>query len=344
VKNTENIQNVFLLSSGRSGSTLLSNILNAHSEILSVPESTFIITISKLFSKNKSFSESDYKRIIDCIWLRKEEYKYLWKIDSNDLLQILIKEKPQDLKSIFEFIYLSYRGAGANNSPSIIIDKNPFYFHFLKPINKTFPKAKYIILVRDYRDRMVSLRKSKYSNQIAANIIKGIAWNSRNMCFYNMKNRPDVHLIRYEDLVTSPEENISEICAFLNLTFEKEMLEFYTKNPHDYESLDTSIEMKNYVEDLHKRSNTKINTDRIGLWKSHLSKSNVSILETYCGKTGELYGYEKSVNNNSLTNLLNRLKLFPKITLASLLLSIKKKSFSLPYSIQLKVVSFLKRK
>ncbi|MBT6515712.1 MAG: hypothetical protein HOK65_13190 [Crocinitomicaceae bacterium] len=45
MKDGKMAQPSFILSSGRSGSTLLSNILNAHSKILSVPESSFLIVL-----------------------------------------------------------------------------------------------------------------------------------------------------------------------------------------------------------------------------------------------------------------------------------------------------------
>ena len=56
-------ENAFILSAGRSGSTLLSNLLNGHSEILSTPESVFLVLMGIKYGNQSSFSEKDYKMI-----------------------------------------------------------------------------------------------------------------------------------------------------------------------------------------------------------------------------------------------------------------------------------------
>lgn len=344
MKANANIQNSFLLSSGRSGSTLLSNILNAHKKILSVPESTFLIVLSKMYGRKNHFTENDYKNIVERIWLRKEEFSKIWNINNGELLQSLLDKKPQKLEEIIHEIYFSYNGARAKKSPAIIVDKNPLYFRFIKSIQKNYPKAKYILLVRDYRDRMASLRKSKFSNQLANNLIKGIAWNKRNRQLFKMSTRDNTILIKYEDLVTNPEKTITNICNFIGVSFEPQMLNFHQKETHDYEKIETSEEMNLYIQDMHKRSSNPISTDRIGVWKNQLSKNTVSTLETFCGKTGELFGYEQTLNNTFFKNIQNRTALIPSITKGVILLFLKKKSFSLPYPIQKMVVKLLKRK
>lgn len=344
MKGQNTIQNFFLLSSGRSGSTLLSNILNAHTKILSVPESTFLIVLTEMYGRKNRFTENDYKNIVDRIWLRKEEFSTLWNINNEQLLQSLIDKNPQKLEEIIQEIYLSYNGAGAKKDPSIIIDKNPFYYRFIKSIQKKHPQAKYILLVRDYRDRMVSLRKSKFSNQIANNLVKGIAWNKRNLQLFKMSSQENTMLIKYEDLVRNPEKTITNICNFIGVSFEPQMINFHQKETHDYEKIGTSEEMQQHIQDMHKRSSTAINTNRIGIWKNQLSNKTVSKLETFCGKTGELFGYEKSLNNTFFKNIQNRIVLMPPIVKGVILLFLKKKSFSLPYPIQKMAIKLFKRK
>jgi hypothetical protein len=342
MKDGKMAQPSFILSSGRSGSTLLSNILNAHSKILSVPESSFLIVLLNMYKNKNRFTERDYKNIVDRIWLRKEEHSKLWNINNEQLLRTLLAKNPQNLEEIMHEIYLSYSGAGAISQATIIVDKNPLYYRFLGIIQKSYPNAKYILLVRDYRDRMVSLPKSKFSMRIATNLVKGIGWNKRNLFFLKMGMHNNAIIVKYEDMVTNPEKIIGEICNFLGVPFEYKMLNFHQEKTHNYDEIDASEEFKTRMRKMHKRSSSQINTSRIGIWNNQLSKNTISILETFCGSTGEIYGYKRYSNNKGSKNILNRIVMMPSITVGVVLLFLKRKSFLLPYSLQKILVNLLK--
>ena len=137
--------------------TLLSNLLNGHTQILSVPESVFLILIGIKFRHKSGFTEKDYKAIVANLWLRKSELNFWVGIKiMQELLKVIIAWKPQSLAELFNCIYLSYNGVGSKPNPKVVVDKNPMYTKHLKVIERYYPNSKKIILVRDYRDRYVS--------------------------------------------------------------------------------------------------------------------------------------------------------------------------------------------
>ena len=99
-------ENAFILSAGRSGSTLLSNLLNGHSKILSTPESVFLVLLGIKYGNQSSFSEKDYQIIAENIWLRKKELKGSWNQDKTQLLEQLISQQPQSITNILDLIYI----------------------------------------------------------------------------------------------------------------------------------------------------------------------------------------------------------------------------------------------
>ncbi len=135
-------------------------------------------------------------------------------------------ETPKERRSL-AFILNSFYLYHANQSHKKPIhwgDKTPYNIFFLDDILEVFPQGKFIHIIRDGCDVIPSYVKAgRYKDIVSA------AWRWRKSIEsaerFSAKN-PGVCLeIRYESLVKKPEVVAKELCAFLNLNYQAEILE-----------------------------------------------------------------------------------------------------------------------
>ncbi|NRB40050.1 MAG: sulfotransferase [Pseudomonadales bacterium] len=144
---------VFLVGVDWSGTTLLSLILGSHSKIAIPYESKFI---TAYFRKNiaiEGFTDDAERRSVANSILA-EPYVKDWgaelTVDDVDLTLC------NDLSSTISTIYETY---AVKKGKVIWGDKDPAYTTDIDILNKLFPDAKYIHIVRDGRDVALSIVK-----------------------------------------------------------------------------------------------------------------------------------------------------------------------------------------
>ena len=101
-------------------------------------------------------------------------------------------------------------------------DKTPNYLMYTGKLKETFRHAKFLHIIRDPRERSLSLRKAWH-----ANIFKGAArWVDALNKYYQDREsfQQDCLDVQYEDLVKAPEMCITTVCHFLGIPFEKNVL------------------------------------------------------------------------------------------------------------------------
>ena len=192
-------QPTFLVGFPRSGTTLLDTILRSHSKIDVVEEQPLVIKMHEKLGVSKTFSDIE---IID-----------------DDLAKIL---------SDVYFTELEKRIQHRNDA--LLIDKLPLNILSVPLIKKVFPGAKFILALRHPLDCVLSCWMQNFKlNQAMANM----ADLDRTVDFYctameilelcKQRYQLDIHQIRYEDLVVDFTGNISELLAFLDLTWEEQL-------------------------------------------------------------------------------------------------------------------------
>lgn len=144
-------------------------------------------------------------------------------------------------------------------------------------LNEYFPKARFIIIVRDIRDIAISWRK-KWSKSMTLTASK---WNNR-MNF--VENADNIMWIKYEDLIEHLEKTTVEICNFLKIGWEKGMLSHHMRKS---EVIDGKI---NYGK--------KVVSDNKEKWRSILSKNELKRIEEISFKTLIRFSYQIEVAKN----------------------------------------------
>ena len=253
----------FIIGSGRSGNTLLRSILSGNSDISIPPESYRIPFAIKRFHifNNRSWKEIVYEVLSEFENCR--EF-YTWNIDIKDVQKRLenISESKRTLSNIFDELFCTYSEKHSQGS-KIWGDKTPMNTLYLDWIGSVFPNSKFIHIIRDGRDVASSyIKMGRYDTilEAANRWIKSIELASS----FGSKIKENYMEIRYEDLVTKPEEIIKKTCDFINIVYDPEMLD-HTKQ---VEKLgDTN-------KDHHSNLSKPISSDSIGKWKNNLSESD----------------------------------------------------------------------
>lgn len=259
----------FILYDSRSGSTLLSALLNQFRGVDVSQESGFIPIIME-FPEVVS-DESMLNKLFDRLY-GEIQFQELG-LDRMALKQSLEQiEYPLDKKSIIDTIlnfYFSIRQA--NNSFWLI--KSPRMFYHAKNVLKLYPNAKFIHLIRDGRAVYNSKRtmRSVYGRLAQNNLLKAAHdWKKR----INMARRLKRNIIeiKYEDLVEQQGMIMQKVLDFLNIPEEGRNI---TKDQSQYAEI-----IGGKQKHLHKNVNSAPKKEIINKWKAELSREDILYMKS----------------------------------------------------------------
>ncbi|NEQ68582.1 MAG: alpha/beta fold hydrolase, partial [Symploca sp. SIO2D2] len=217
---------IFILSSPRSGSTLLRVMLAGHSSLLSPPE-LHLLPFDTMKERQEQLNLS---------YLGEGLQKTFMEVKNLDATasQAFIK----DLESQNLSIQQVYGMLQENIAPRLLVDKSPTYAMeptILERGEALFANSKYIYLVRhpySVIESFVRMRMQKLvglSEENPYRVAEQVwAKSNQNILDFLSQLEPErQHQIHYEDLVTEPESVLSQLCDFLNIDFEPELLQPY---------------------------------------------------------------------------------------------------------------------
>ena len=169
-------------------------------------------------------------------------------------------------------------------------DKNPVYSIYLKRFIKIFPEARFICIIRDYRDNFISMKGLSDLN-LEADILslQVTRWRYVVKSFLRCKKKfpKRFYILRYEDLVQNQEEVFRELCKFLTIPYDPIVFDFFKKKDELVKIFPIEL-----LEKYHKSLMKPINTGRMDLWKTALNENQVRTADQIAGKYADQVGYE----------------------------------------------------
>lgn len=295
--NIKDIPIFFILGRPRSGTTLLSTLFNAHPNIRIAPEFPVMLFLYQRFKKVKNWDEATIRSFVDHVFyfskfnLRRVENL---KFDKEFIISELLKYKENGSIQLYLKCINYYAHSIYHKEETLWIgDKNPIYSISAGRFRKIFPDAKFICIIRDYRDNFISIKKLA-EKEVAVEApelsLQVGRWRYFTRLFLNFKRRfPDkYYILRYEDLVTEQETTFRALCDFLGVAYDPSVFDFHKKKD---ETVNT---YGNYIyEKFHENLLKPVNTGRMNTWQTVLTDQEVRMADQIAGKYADRLGYER---------------------------------------------------
>lgn len=261
-KNSSKNNPFFIISAGRSGSTLLRKHLQFNPAVNIPPESEdYIMVLSKIINQN----EKSIAANLVGEYLNSREWLKFWMIDKEDFIEQL-KRKIVNGDSICEIIDLLYETHRDKYKPDAVLlgDKTPLLNNYIDLIAYLYSNSKVIYIIRDGRAVINSYIKTReYSLEKAV-----LRWKSSVKIYTKFKNKfgNRIYLLKYEDYIMNPELELSNICSFLNIEYNINML-----SNEEINLGDTHLSH-------HKNIQKPIDLTNIHKWKLELNDNQILII------------------------------------------------------------------
>jgi len=261
---------IWLICSDRSGSNLLSKILDNHSKICSPSMSNIIRFSDKISSSSLSITKK--KLLINKLFDNKLGF---WKLKN--------LKKISFSNNILDYIYHIFQKEIKLNKKKFLLIKEIEIYKNYETIKKISNHPRFIFLTRDPRDMALSWKKTP---SLRGSVFRATnLWLNNQKDFINLRkklNKDQYINIRYEDLVKNKQVILKSICNFLNIKFEKNITNFYKKKEIQKISK-TQWLFKNLSKPIFKNSNKFL---------KELSNNEIMFIENKTSKFLKKYKYK----------------------------------------------------
>lgn len=215
---------IFLSGVGRSGTSLLHSMLNAHPLISFTPETHFLrryVTSGSIRRKLESDGPEAFRTRLEL----DDDFARAGVLASCLLGPFLDKTTPFDLKSVYDRFLTLY---AEQEQKQFVGEKDPKFIEQISELHDLYPHAKIIHIVRDPRDVLLSRMKARWS--------AGRPWWTHPLIYDAQFHRgrqfgkrlfgENYIEVRYEDLITRPGSVLEGVCGLIGISFESCMLDF----------------------------------------------------------------------------------------------------------------------
>lgn len=314
----------FVVGYSRSGTTLMGQVLGLNSEVFTFEEMHFFEQLWSQKDRLHDLSDENAQNLAARL-LAIQDRDFLTYADPDiyreEAKGIISQIKQENLTS--ESVFEAFLVAKSKEKGAIIpCEQTPRNVLYMQEILDLYPHSHIINMVRDPRDILLS-QKNKWRIRFlgAKNIPYQEAfrswanyhpvtisqlWNAAINAGNKFADHPRVKTVKFEDLVTQPEQVLNSVCDFLGLEFQAQMLAV----PQDEGGVSS-----------HKKINSKqkgIDPKVTGKWKSGgLSRAEISLCEKMTHKNMDRYNYGLSLEEvNAMFLVAAWLSLPAKLSLA----------------------------
>lgn len=265
---------VFITGWGRSGTTLLGNIVDRHPDISVFIESFFIPKYYYLqFLYWPLTKDSNWLKLANDITNELRSVKNELKMDSEGLLSVGQRTYP----ALIDFLLKEWaRSRGAVRWG----DKSPGYLNKFPLLHRMYPDAKFLLINRDGRDVCLSWREHGWESNpvtIARSWRKSI--NNARRYAEKYLSHSNFMEVRYEDLIANPEQTVTMIMEFIGVSFHENLLA-----PSDQRSINPALKEWGKV-------NEEIDKNNALKWMRNMDDDEVALFESEAGELLRNMGY-----------------------------------------------------
>lgn len=273
---------IFVVGCPRSGTTMLQLMLHAHPRIAVPPETRFVLSVYYHRRVHGDMRDVERRRAL-AEWIagaRATRFHELG-LDRSEYVR-RATEGPGSLGSV---VGEAFREYAERFGKARWGDKRPCYVKYVDVLLRMFPDAQFVHLVRDGRDCVASLKEMPwYSldiNHAIANWAESVDQGRR---LARSLPSGSYHELRYEDLTSDPEGELTKLCAFLGEEFDPSMCEPQRVAP-------VAVPTRKV---WHRNTRNEVSQARIGSWADRLEPWEAALCEHVLSRRLRDHGYELS--------------------------------------------------
>ena len=288
----------FVVGVGRSGTTLLRMMLDAHPLLAIPPETHFVLPFIQASGHLRFSPRIACRTIIDDERRRWPDFG----LDEADLLARFEALEPLNTSDALRAFFLLY--AEKHGKPRWG-DKTPDYVRKMKKIQRTLPEARFVHVIRDGRDAGLSqkARVVKRGREPVPPREMARRWRKR-----LLKAREDAAEIapsdylevRYEDLISDTESVLRRVCELIDLEYDPAMLDYHERASERLQEMAAALPAKKGRPAreagervaAHAMTTRPPDADRVAVWKREMSEAENAEFEQAAGYLLDELGYE----------------------------------------------------
>lgn len=265
----------------RSGSNLLRTMLNQLPEIAAPHPPHILQTFHGLLPGYGDLKEEkSFSLLVEdvCSWVEANPVRWQPGIFDRDEIQLRCREN-----SLTELFYQIYTWYAEQKGSSYACCKSMCNVHYYKDLENAGIAPYYILLHRDGRDVACSFKKAFVGEKHIYPIAR--QWKrdqDKSLELEQSLSSDRLINIRYRDLITDTESVLKGICAFLDVPYQRIMLDYF----HAEESLNTARSGKMW-QNLSRPVMAK-NYDK---FLQELTPEEICLFEHVAGDTLQKFGY-----------------------------------------------------
>jgi|APHM01.1.fsa_nt_gi Sulfotransferase domain. len=270
---------VFVVGMPRSGTTLLSSLLDAHPDLVIAPETHYF---ARCWSGGRIDGWADVERMLARLNQQPGVHDMALSDDEwaavRDQLHALEAPAHGDILRALIETYTARSEAPAWG------EKTPDHLRHVPEMARQFPNAVFLAIIRDPRDVVLSLRNLPWSRRTTP----GQAWTWRT--YAALVDRYRTHYtgrffaLRYEDLIVHPEACLRDVCAFLETPFHEAMLQ-----PRQQEDQHFDPDREPWK----RKSASDIDASNREKWRVQMSEAERVIVDLIAGRWLSAYDYPR---------------------------------------------------
>src|SRR5271170_5859058 len=252
----------FIVGHERSGTTLLSALLDRHSRVAIPFETHFFEMVCPIHKAHQQASPATMVEKFS----NSKPAKRINLTPSN-----LLSRLNADQTSWADFFLIVLQAYADKHGKEFCGEKTPTHFKIAPQILELYPQSRMIWMVRDGRDVTLSVLRAPWYEH---GILRVHAWewrHSMELMWRYRRQYPDrIIEVKFENLVTQPELELIRICQFIGVDFESRQLDPAVK---------TDV-VPYPPPEGHGRIHTAIDSSRVGGWEREFSTREKRLLES----------------------------------------------------------------
>jgi hypothetical protein len=178
-------------------------------------------------------------------------------------------------------------------------DKTPAYLPQMPVIERLIPEARFVHVIRDGRDVAISITPLWFGPDSVEEA--AVYWRDEVRAGRELGRGLRAYLeVRYEDLIRDTEATLRRVCHFLDLPFDRAMLDYPRRAPARVREVITDYRRPDgqLIADvgqrhrIHSLLSHPPRADRIGRWRTEMSPEHIACFRDQAGSLLSELGYE----------------------------------------------------